>query len=409
VPPVDKPLPANSTARDDPRAILEAYRDPVRGRVLIALSERPGVTIDEVAERLGGSPDQVGPHVEALLGAGLVEVTSEDEVNGETRRRYGRGPLDVFDGGPAGLEGSVEIGKATVRMLMGDFAIAAAAGTHSRRPDDFEVRTYGEVDEAYYRELVDQHWKAYREIRRSLDEGIARIGESGERGTEFVSALFFFEAPLWGPEAPRRAVRWPVDRSVDPDPRALAKACCHQVRWRILVALSERPDVTIRELADHLGEPRRRVRHHIETLVETGLAVVTSEDISRVVERRYAAGAIAADDLDSWDQEERLLFANSITRTLAADFSVAAAAGTLTRGGDDLQARMYGEVDDACLEELAELNLSIYRETRTMSEAGYERVMESGEPGIEVVTALFAFEVPLWRHVVRPPGRQAIA
>jgi DNA-binding transcriptional ArsR family regulator len=401
VPLLVKTFPVNAAAVDGPGAMVDVLKHPLRARIVSALAERHDVTIREVAERLREPPDQVRQHVEFLLAAGLAEVTGEDGLPGVVRRRYRIVPIEVGGGDSLDLEGRIEMGKATVRLMMGDLSTAAAAGTLSRRPDDFEVRTYGEVDEVCFKELVELHRTAYQGIFRALHEGKERTRESGKPGTEIVSALFFLEAPLWGARARRRPSRFLVDRSIDPDPQALTKACSQPVRGRILTALSERPDVTIREVADRLGEPRRRVRHHIETLVEMGLAVVTREDLSSVVERRYGATPTAVDvPPDSWSQEERLVFAKATMRMLAADFSVAAAAETFARGGEDLEVRIYGEVDDGCLEELADLHWSTYRGIRAKIEEGFERVMQSGEPGTEVVSALFSFEAPLWRHVI---------
>lgn len=403
------PSPAGSSGLDDSGAIAEAYRDPLKGRLLSVLAERPDVTIRQIAGRLGEPPGRVRHHVEALLEAGLIEVTGEGRTPGGVRRRYRRGPVEVFGDNAVDLEGRLELGKATVRMLMGDLNVAAAAGTLSARPDDFEVRFYGEVDEVSFRELVALHSKAYRRILRTLQDGRDRVRQNGRPGTEVVAALFFFEAALWGPQAPRRSGRSFIGHPVRHDPQALAKAYVHPVRGRILTALAERPGLTIREVADHLGEPRRRVRHQIEALVEMGLVGVTGEELSRVLERRYGAALLEVEDADSWSREERVAVAKATVRMLAADFAAAAAAGTFARGGDDLEVRMYGEVDDTCLKELIELCYSTYDGIRAKIEEGHERVIESGEPGTEVVSALFSFEAPLWRDVVEASRGQEIA
>jgi DNA-binding transcriptional ArsR family regulator len=404
-----RPSTVGSSGLDDPGAIVEAYRHPLRGRVLSVLAERPGVTVRQIAERLDEPPRRVRHHLEVLVEAGLVEVTAEEKTAGAVRRRYGRGPVELSAEAAVDPAGRIELGKATVRMLMGDLNVAAAAGTLCARPDDFEARFYGEVDEVSFRELVALHSEAYRQILRTVQDGKDRVRQSGRWGTEIIASLFFFEAPLWGPQAPRRSGRAFVGRPVRHDPQALAKAYVHPVRGRVLTALAERPGVTIRELADHLGEPKRRIRHQVEALVETGLVGVTGEVLSRVVERRYGAGLLEVEDAYSWSREERVVFANGTVRTLAADFAAAAAAETFARGGNDFEVRMYGEVDDTCLEVLAGLHHAIYGSIRAKIEEGQERVSASGEPGTEVVSALFCFEAPLWRGVVEAARGQETA
>jgi DNA-binding transcriptional ArsR family regulator len=401
----------------DPRAIADAYAHPLRGRVLTALSERPQVTIQAVAERLGEDPQRVRSQVDALLDLGLVEVTDEEISRGVLQRRYGAPPIIIGDDDSLGGEHRIVLAKATVRLLMESVRLAAAAGTLGRRPDDYEMRTYGEVDDACVDELADLHRRGFTEILGAIEEGRERIRESDVSGTEIISALFFFEAPLWGPRPPRRSGRGGTrprpalrtaeapssrsaeDPSVHCDPQALAKAHSHPVRGRVLMALSERPDVTIREVAERLGESPRRVRHHVEALLAAGLAAVTSsENLSGVVQNRYGAGLLVVDDAELWSQEERVRFIMPLIRTLAADLGVAADAGTIART-ENFVVRTYGEVDDACLEELADLHLRTDRAVRKAIQEGHERVARTGGAGTEVVTALFFFEAPLWRAI----------
>lgn len=412
----------------DPHPIVDVYAHPLRGRVFTALMERPDVTVRRVAERLGESPSRVRHQIDALVDLGLAVMTGEEVAGGVVRRRYGPSPA----GAPQnyqGEDGTTAMAKAVVRVLMESIAAAAAANTLSRRPDDYEVRMYGEVDEACLRELADLHRRAYHEIFGAVQRGRRRVWESGERGTEIVSALFFFEAPLWGPRSPRasgRARNRPastVDASADPswpsgdelsiqlDPQELATAYEHPVRYRVLTAVAERPDVTIREIAERLEEPPRRVRHHVEALRKIGLVAVTSsESLAGVVQHRFGAGPLVVDDAANLTREQRVRFANATVRLLAADLGVAAAAGRIGKGPDEFEIRMYGEVDDACLEELGHLHHRADRSIRKAIYEGRARLRESREPGTEVVSALFFFEAPLWGslppdEVPRPPCR----
>ncbi len=400
--------------------VAEVYAHPLRGRVLNALSEYPWATVRAVAERVGEPARRVRHQIDALVDLGLIAVTGEEVGRGVLEPRYGAVPIivreDTVD--PLSQEERMELAKAASLFLMNDIAVAAAAGTMSRRADDFEMRTYAEVDDECLDELVDLHWRAYSDIFSTVQEGRERVWESGMPGTEIISALFLFEAPLWGKvvrspsrgkPGPRPAVHGDdgpdlpsvIDPAVHPDRQAIAKAFENPVRGRVLTALSERPDVTIREVAERVGEPPRRVRHHVDGLLETGLITVTSsENLSGVIQRRYGAGPLVVDDVDGWSREERVRYANTTVRLLAEDIGVAVAAGTIANGGDDFEVRIYGEVDDVCLERLADLHLRTDRAVRQMIFEGRDRVMRGGETGTEVVTALFLFEAPLWRHVI---------
>lgn len=187
-----------------------------------------------------------------------------------------------------------------------------------------------------------------------------------------------------------------------PEREALKKAISHPVKNKVIAALAERPDVTIRQMAERLGEPPRRIRHQVEALVAKGLVEVTGEERRRgVIERRYAlVGTLDFEDTEWLTPEVRVRFAKEIVKLLLADIGVAAAAGTFGVHPDRAEVRFYGEVDDACLAELAELHMKAYREINEAITAGRERVWESGAPGTEVVSGLFFFESPLW-------GRQA--
>jgi DNA-binding transcriptional ArsR family regulator len=190
---------AESSVSPEPRAIVEAVRHPVRGKVLTALSERPGVTIKEVARRIGESPRRTRHNVEALLAAGLAEVTDEEKRGGVLQRHYGAAHLIAESTDGLTHEEHFELARAAVRLLMADIGAAASAGTFASRPDDFEVRLYGEVDEVSLEEIAAVYWRAYRELGTIIDEGTRRVRDSGESGTEVVAALFHFETALWGP------------------------------------------------------------------------------------------------------------------------------------------------------------------------------------------------------------------
>jgi DNA-binding transcriptional ArsR family regulator len=52
---------------------------------------------------------------------------------------------------------------------------------------------------------------------------------------------------------------------------ALIETLSHPLRARILTVIWERPGVTIKQIAERIDEPARKVRHHVERMVEADL------------------------------------------------------------------------------------------------------------------------------------------
>jgi len=179
------------------------------------------------------------------------------------------------------------------------------------------------------------------------------------------------------------------------------EALSHPVRSKVIIALAERPNATIRQVAERLRESPRRIRHHIDALVAAGFVEVTDEKRRRgVIERRYATRlnlTIGPGDA-SWPAVRRQ-FSRDIVRLLLADVGVAATTGIFGADPDEYEMRFYGEVDDECLAELAQIYGRVHVEIAESITAGRERVWESGEPGTEIVAALLFFKAALWGSV----------
>jgi DNA-binding transcriptional ArsR family regulator len=377
----------------DPRIGARAYLFPPRGSVLAAVGERPGSSVREIAERLGLPQRRVRHHLEALLADGLIEV----DAGASGARRYSGG-VTVFEDTDL-LDPTVRaaIVRDTFRLLLRDIATSRAAGVYGTRLDDHSIRIYGEVDAEGLAELGEMHHRVYRRISAAMESGRRRVRAGGEEGTEIVSAIFFFEAPIWGEVAPTTP---PVRRGAPVDPAALLEAQSNPVRSRVLSALAERPGVSIRELALRVEETPRRVRHHVEALAAAGLARVTGEALrAGVVERRHGAGSLLVVDVGPFDLAARRAMAESVVQLLIPDIATAEAAGTFGRHDEEVEARFYGVVDERCLAELAEICRRAYPEFQGVVDEATRRVCARGGRGVEVVSALFLFEAPVWAGI----------
>lgn len=190
---------ADTSRRRECEAQTEALGHPLKALILAALAERPGVSIREVARRLGEPERRVRHQMEKLTDAGLVEVTGEASRRGVIERRYAARYSTLLEGDDPEIRLSYAI--TTIKMLFASVAASAAEGAFGSARD-FVVRDFGEVDDASLQKVYEIHDRAFREISEAMAAGRQRIRESGEEGTPVVSALLLFEAALWGrPEA----------------------------------------------------------------------------------------------------------------------------------------------------------------------------------------------------------------
>jgi predicted transcriptional regulator len=67
---------------------MEALADPFRIQVYIAIYERPGVTIPQVAGRLGHPARRVRLQVERLIAVGLIVVETETRKRNMQARHH---------------------------------------------------------------------------------------------------------------------------------------------------------------------------------------------------------------------------------------------------------------------------------------------------------------------------------
>lgn len=74
--------------------VLRAIADPTRRRILRLLAQRPGMTTNEIAERISGMTRWgVMKHLALLAQAGLVQTLPEGRRRRHFRERAGLEPL----------------------------------------------------------------------------------------------------------------------------------------------------------------------------------------------------------------------------------------------------------------------------------------------------------------------------
>lgn len=194
---------AGSEQRRDAKLLQnlgDAMADPFRSRVLVAVTERPGVTIREIAERLGETSRKVRYHMESLQVAGLVEVDGEVQRRGAIERSFRNTTSNVIRAEEEReLSPSQErrIAVEILKMVMADATSAVSSGHFARRDGHCETRLRGAVDSEGWDELATLLAATTDEALGIIDRSVRRRESTGEEGVEVTGALFLFEAPIW--------------------------------------------------------------------------------------------------------------------------------------------------------------------------------------------------------------------
>jgi DNA-binding transcriptional ArsR family regulator len=192
--------PGSPARNGDRSAIAAAMAHPVRGRVLVAVAEKPQVSIRQIAARLDEPSRRVRHQLEVLQRVGLVDAAPRKNRRGGIEYLY----VATAMPGLSGDEGNVVTAEqeraaalAVLRLVLTDATAAVRAGTFGSHPGHGEVRDWGEVDQAGWDELAAIHLRAYEEVRATFAAARERVQENGGSGTPVTSAMFLFESSVW--------------------------------------------------------------------------------------------------------------------------------------------------------------------------------------------------------------------
>jgi DNA-binding transcriptional ArsR family regulator len=183
-----------------PRALAEAMKHPLRSRVHAALSERPGVTVNELSRRLDVPPRRIRHQIEWLVEADLVRVDST------TRRRNTRELgyralhkplLTEEDEAAMSQDDWRRLALSVLGLLVDDMRRAIDAKTLAKHPGHALVRVPGTVDQAGWDELARLAARTLKELEKTMEASARRV-EAGSAATIDVTAAFLlFEGPPW--------------------------------------------------------------------------------------------------------------------------------------------------------------------------------------------------------------------
>jgi DNA-binding transcriptional ArsR family regulator len=180
--------------------LADALADPLRARLLAAVTEKPGIGIRQIAARVGETERKVRYHVEALHSAGLVEVQGEVRRRGAIERQFratNSMMIDAVDEERISAAQQRRISLEILKLIMSDATASVASGHFGTHPGHCEVRLRGEIDEKGWQELAEIHLRAIEEAQDAIDRSVERRRMTGEDGFEVTSAMLLFEAPIW--------------------------------------------------------------------------------------------------------------------------------------------------------------------------------------------------------------------
>jgi DNA-binding transcriptional ArsR family regulator len=176
----------------------------------------------------------------------------------------------------------------------------------------------------------------------------------------------------------------------------------HPVRAKLLFAVAEKSadGVSIRQLSERVKEPPRRVRYHLDALLDLGLVSIASKRSRRgVIERFYRAEhvpSLTTEQLDEYDEDQARQTSVQILKAVLGDASRAVGAEVFGSRSGHIVIRIPGEVDEQGWGELGSLQEKALDESQAVIERSRDRLRATGDNPISALVALLLFEVPAW-------------
>jgi DNA-binding transcriptional ArsR family regulator len=170
---------------------LRLLADPLKLRIIQAFAAGPRTT-GQVAESLGENLTRLYRHVDALLAAGLIEVTEERKKRGTVERsfqavaRHFEVDHALFTSGDSAMATGREILRASEEEILGALAAASA----ENEPLFMRLRMKGNPEQILSLRRALEDWlKTAEEADASAD------AESGDDAVEAGALIAFYVVP----------------------------------------------------------------------------------------------------------------------------------------------------------------------------------------------------------------------
>jgi predicted ArsR family transcriptional regulator len=190
---------------------------------------------------------------------------------------------------------------------------------------------------------------------------------------------------------------WSEDIGID---RHLLRLARDPARLNVLRLLSERT-CSAAEVAAELGIEEGAATRRIEEMREEGLVEVAGETLrGEAAASHYRATVRTIWQAEEWEElshEERRELVRWTLRVINADANEALNAGTLAVRTEEHVSRTVSVVDERGWLELARIQDDAMRLSFAVQAESAERLAESGEEGMTVMSTMLCFEMPARR------------
>jgi len=157
--------------------------------------------------------------------------------------------------------------------------------------------------------------------------------------------------------------------------------------------------LSVRQIAERTGEPRRRVRYHLDALQEDGIVEIAEERRRKgVVERFFRLVGptfLTDEDLSSIpEKQQRAMLIACIKAIFANVSSTLRTPGIAVRRSGWVAGRVAGEVDEQGWSELSALQIECVLEAQRITQRSQDRLRQTGSVPIRMVSANLFLESP---------------
>jgi DNA-binding transcriptional ArsR family regulator len=175
------------------------------------------------------------------------------------------------------------------------------------------------------------------------------------------------------------------------------KAMSHPLRAAILRILADRT-ASPAEMARELDEELSNVSYHTKQLVEIECAeLVSTRPVRGALEHFYRATERHLIDTADWEELDPVVAEDiicEVQQKMLDDFVTSARAGLVGGDKDFHQSRTPLVLDAEGLREALELHERLYLEMMEIEARSAARLVESGEPSVNVTSSQVCFKMP---------------
>lgn len=177
----------------------------------------------------------------------------------------------------------------------------------------------------------------------------------------------------------------------------LAQVISSETTVKVLIYLVDRPG-SPKEIADSLGLKTPNVSHHVKKLAKMGLIELIEERVVRgTIQHIYRAVVRPIMSDAEWEKltiAERQRYSIWIVQMILVDLTKSFAAGLFDARPNNHLSRVPMVVDEKGVDEVAAIQNRALQETIQAEANSAERMVETGETGINLVAAMMCFELP---------------